>query len=597
LSTAKFMWRLMRFRPWLTLTNFSLWALFHSLPIGIGLCLQWFFDLVTQNEYTHIGLFVPLVVVTVVRFARIAVFFGAFYAWSTFWYHIEALLRRNMLQGILQWPGSNLPASPGEAVSRFRDDVQEVVEYTESWTDFWGRLIYFVLSVWIMARISWAVTAVAVLPLILVTVMNNLSGRRARKYGKANREATGKITGFIGEVFNSVQAIKVGGAEHHVLRKFQNMNEGRRRAALKDNLFREWMRSLNQHILNISTGVILLIGAAEMRTGQFTVGDFALFTTYLVNLSFSVSLFGYMMFQHKRLRVSVERMMKLLPGENAARLVQHGEVHLSHEPPRVVEPAGLALGRLEALEVRDLAFTYPESEHGVRDVSFRLQRGSFTVITGRIGAGKSTLVRTLLGLLPKDAGEVSWNGREVTDLAEFMVPPHSAYTAQVPRLFSDTLRENIVQGSRRAQGNLEMAIRNAVMEPDLEQMERGLDTIVGPRGVMLSGGQVQRAAVARMLVTGSELLVFDDLSSALDVETERAVWERLYASQDVTCLAVSHRRAALTRADHIIVLKDGRMDAEGTLEALLIQSEEMQALWYGMEDGATNNKEALGVEA
>ena len=224
-----------------------------------------------------------------------------------------------------------------------------------------------------------------------------------------------------------------------------------------------------------------------------------------------------------------------------------------------------------------------------------MERGSFTVVTGRIGSGKTTLLRSILGLVDADSGTVRWNGESVEEPDDFFVPPRSAYTPQVPRLFSMTLRENLLLGRNETEEELEEAIRSAALDRDVAHMPDGLETLVGPLGMRLSGGQVQRTAAARMFVRDPELLVFDDLSSALDVDTEKTLWERLFSEHaEATALVVSHRRPALQRADQIIVLDEGRVVAQGKLGELLATSPEFRDLWETQSEG---NGQGVAAEA
>ena len=601
MPTWWYLWRMVRFRPRRYLINSICIIAALALENVPGLAARAFFD-----HLSTLSIKLPLVglpdlgwvwwlalLPPMAGLAEVSFLFGCQLTNAPFILTNAALLQKNMLGRILALPGARaLPDSPGEAVSRFREDVDLTTDYLMGVNDLIAFGLFMVIAMVTMLRINPTITVAVFLPLAVVVAIVNAARGRIEIYRRATREATGRVTGFLGEVMGAVQAVQVAGADREVVDHFRTLNDARLNAAVRDGVFDQVLQSIFFNTVNLGTGVILILAGRSMQGGAFTVGDFALFVYYLGWATEATTQTGRMLAKYRQLGVSFDRMAALLGGAPASELMRHGPVYLDGAYPEVPVPIRSPADRLEALEVRGLTYLHPVSGRGIDDVSFRVDRGRFVVVTGRIGSGKTTLLHTLLGLLPKQSGEIFWNGVPVDDPAEFVVPPRAAFTAQVPRLFSESLKNNLLLGLPEDRVDLAAAIHAAVLDDDLAAMESGLDTVVGPRGVRLSGGQIQRSAAARMFVRDAELLVFDDLSSALDVETEQTLWERLFARIDATCLVVSHRRYVLQHADWIILLKDGQVHAEGTLDRLPADYEEMRRLWRGDETGAESAYQA-----
>jgi ATP-binding cassette subfamily B protein len=272
-------------------------VMFYLFPLIPGLIVRQIFDQLTGAAPAGLNWWTLVALLVVVALVQELVHVGAGAAESSLHVIINTLLRRNLLARILQYPGAQaLPASPGEAISRFRDDV-EAIPSLLSWTiDPIGQAVVMVVGLGILASINPWVTVIVFMPLLVTLIAVNAAGGRIQRYRRANQEAIGAVTGLLGEIFGAVQAVKVAGAEPHVVSYFKIINETRRQAGLRDLLLTQLLASFSTNAANIGTGVLLLVLAQAMQrqrgVAPLSVGDFSLFVSYLGWLTIVTTMFG-----------------------------------------------------------------------------------------------------------------------------------------------------------------------------------------------------------------------------------------------------------------------------------------------------------------
>ncbi|GAA4391552.1 ATP-binding cassette domain-containing protein [Ornithinibacter aureus] len=465
---------------------------------------------------------------------------------------VEVLLRVRMSILIGQTRQHRLESTPaGEVVARAMD-ADRYALYADRWVDFLNGLAVVAVT----AILGGSALAGGVLLGVLVgsalasAVGRPIAGRSATE-SSAARATFGRS---LVSVLESARTIKLASATPAARSHLRRVDSGRVDAAVFEHRV--------QAILDGVPVIMVQIGVVA-AWAAFASGRWSLATAILV----SGAVNGFDWFGRVAGAVVTEA-----PGTRSwqkATSALAGGVDLVALPPGIDLVEGTAPAAptpqhvpLRELELRDVGAIHDDGTRGVEGVDLTVHAGELVLLLGQVGSGKSSLLRALAGLI-HHTGSITWNGVEVDDAQVFLRPGQVSYVSQVPRVLSGSFADNVVLGHGRA---LDRAIADARLREDVEDAG-GHDALVGHRGVRLSGGQVQRLALARALATEAEVLLADDVSSALDATTEIDLWSALRA-RGTTVIGATSKRAALGRADRVVVLVDGRVAEVGPWSAL-----------------------------
>ena len=616
MSVLGYLRTFVRARPGVAALSLALWLAQSLAELVPGLIVKRLFDALQRHAFADASQSVLLLLVFAAGFAGIVM--ATAVASARLRFHVSGALRRGILAALLHRTPAAAQPSVGAALATARDDPPALAAVLATAIDQLSIVIFTVVALTVMARIDPLITAVAVAPVAAVLVVSQLTRRRVDRLRTRSRAAAADAAGFMVNVLATWQTIQLGGAQDAATERLARLDAERGQRAVRDNLLDRSIRTAFAATSTIGSGLVLAVAAGAMRTGDFSVGDFALFAYYLTFLGEFSSEFGGLLLQYRQARVSWRRIGALSGAvgrtqwREAARPMRSDEPVSPHRNRQVrarrpaSAPTANRLGQaadgapaLRTLQIKDLhlrvaagacraAPATPVQRAGDA-IDLTLRAGELVAVTGRVGAGKTTLLKALAGLLPADSGALLWNGEAVRDPATWFRYPVCTYVPQEPHLFSVSISENVVlepePGTDRTPESVDAALQAAALAQDVANLPHGTATVVGTAGAKLSGGQRQRLASARAFFRGAPLVVLDDPCSALDPATEQEYLRhvRLLAQGGALCVVSGTGKALLEAADRIVLLRGGTVAATGALPELLDGRSELSLLWDAPE--------------
>ncbi|OCQ52799.1 putative multidrug export ATP-binding/permease protein [Photorhabdus australis subsp. thailandensis] len=523
-----------KFAPLYFITMF-VWTLMHGFPLLIGYLISKLLDSAI-NEPTNPTVWWLLSSAIAVMVLRSLVLFMGLSLDFTLIFKVSAYLKERVLRGVSHCSHNQRHAfSQGDILNRIRDDSDEIAEFL-SWTsDFIYRALLLIIALVVLINTD-PITTLALMPMIVGLWVGAILKRKVGNLQESKRQSQGDIAGQITDVLTGIRDLRLSNKIEGQIERLSQKFVSRRAIQAKHQVFTDLLSGLFKNIVIVGTSAVLLIVSKRIVDGSFTVGNLALFLTYIGWISEQIFFFGRSIANYKNADVCYERIKQLLADKKDTKEYEQGEV-------------------LHKLSVNHLA--YSNIQH---PVSFEATTNQVVGIVGEMGAGKTTFLRYLIGLEKSSSGSVLWNNREVLGNENWWRNPRIGYARQKAGFFGGTVRQNLALGDTDIDDDIMVQVLEAVgMTPGSYELPEGLDTVINSGSArQLSGGQRQRLALARMLCRPADVYIVDNCDSSLDAATARHLWSTLPERWPGLWIVVSCNADLLAKADHIVTVQRRR---------------------------------------
>jgi ATP-binding cassette subfamily B protein len=423
-------------------------------------------------------------------------------------------------------------------------------------------------ALYLMLRTDVSLTFIALAPVSGMLVVTFFGMPYISRYSREQQDVLGVLSNRVTESFSNVQTIQINLATDSFERLVERENQRNLGTSLKLLVVRTLTFPFMVLFSGLAEVLVVFYGGAKVISGAMTVGDILAFNIYVGLLGFPLAAVGIIIGLHQRAKAAIRRLSEIesSPSEKPLVSVAQGSHAAQADQANVLEPDPLAL-----MEFRNVCFAYPGQTHhaALNEVSFAVRHGERIGLCGPVGSGKSTLFSLATRLYDPRPGQIFLRGRDVCDIPFEQLRREVRCMPQTVHLFSDSIRENLVFGlqSPKSDKELEAVCRQAEIWEDITSFHGQLEIPIGERGVRLSGGQRQRLALARMLLRPGAVMLLDDVVSAVDTRTERAILDALFAL-NTTFVITSHRPETLERCDRVVYLDGGVLVFDGPFSKL-----------------------------